>query len=240
MIEWRDEGIVLSARPHGETSAIVDVFTRTHGRHAGIVRGGAGRRMAPVLLSGAQVAVVWRARLEDHLGGFGIEPLRNRGAALGVRLTAAGLAAVAGLLSAALPDRDPHPDLHDRSAALLDLAASPAVWPLAYLQWELALLEALGFGLDLSACAVSGTRDGLAHVSPRSGRAVSAAAAGVWADRLLPLPPVMLGQGDATGRDIALALGTTGWFVEHRLLAATGRRMPAARARLVAEIARQS
>lgn len=238
MIEWRDEGIVLRVRPHGETSVIADLFTRGHGRHAGVVRGGAGRRLSTILQPGAQVDAVWKARIEDHLGAFTIEPLRARAAALDSRVTLAGLSAVAALLLLALPERDPHPALHDRTSALLDLTGEPDLWPLGYLRWELALLDEMGFGLDLTTCAVTGGTADLAFVSPRSGRAVGRAAAGGWADRLLPLPPVLRGEGEAQGAEIAEALATTGWFVEHRLLAAQGRAMPAARARLVAEIAR--
>jgi len=239
MIEWHDEGIVLSARPHGEAAAILDLFTPGHGRHAGVVRGGAGRRLRAVLQPGGALAVRWQARLEDHLGTFTVEPLHARAGLLEHRLTLAGLAAVTALLSLALPERDPHPRLHAATAALLDHAADPGPWARAYLAWELQLLESLGFGLDLRACAVSGATEGLAYVSPRSGRAVARDAAGEWAPRLLPLPPVLLGQGAGAPAEIVAALTTTGWFVAHRLLAAQGDRPPpAARARLVAEIAR--
>lgn len=241
MIDWQDEGIILTARPHGETSAIVEAFTRAHGRHAGVVRGGVSRRMSAVLQPGVQAALSWRARIEDHLGAFTVEPLRSRAAAMENRVTLAGVTAVTALLSLVLPERDPHPVFHDRSSALLDLAAEPALWPLAYLQWELALLDEMGFGLDLAACAVTGATDDLAYVSPKSGRAVARGAAGPWAERLLPLPAVLRGEGEATGAEIALALGTTGWFIAHRLLAAQGGRdLPAARARLIAAISRHA
>jgi len=251
MIDWQDEGAVLAVRPHGEASAIVDVFTPGHGRHAGLVRGGTGRRLAGVLQPGAQVAVTWRARIEAHLGAFTVEPLRSRAAqAMGDRLSLAGLNAVVTLLLMTLPERDPHPPLYARTVALLDLLGQPDLWPLAYLQWELALLEELGFGLDLSVCAVTGATEGLDFVSPRSGRAVSRAGAGDWAGRMLPLSPVLRGAGAASGAAIAQGLGTTGFFIEHRLLGqgrtggATGEgagaaapALPAARARLVALIA---
>ena len=239
MIEWQDEGAVLSMRPHGEAGAIVEVFTAAHGRHAGIVRGGSGRRLAPVLQPGGQVALVWKARLEGHLGAFTVEPLRSRSAqAMGDRLALAGLNAVAALLTVVLPERDPHPALYVRTVALLDLLGQSDIWPLAYLQWELALLEEMGFGLDLGSCAVTGATEDLAYVSPRSGRAVSRAGAGDWTARLLALPPVLRGAGAATGDEIGAALATTGYFIEHRLLAnAADRPVPAARARLVAAIA---
>ena len=239
MIEWRDEGAVLAVRQHGETSAIVEVFTAAHGRHAGVVRGGVSRKLAPVLQPGAQVQVVWAARLGEHLGTFTVEPLRSRTAAMGNRLSLAGLNAVTGLLALTLPERDPHPDLYQRSVALLDLLDQTDLWPLAYLQWELALLEDMGFGLDLTQCAVTGAAEGLIYVSPKTGRAVSAVGAGDWADRMLPLPPVLRGIGEATQADINAGLAITGYFIERRLLKGSGDRpMPAARARLIETIAR--
>ena len=240
MISWQDEGAVLRVRPHGETSAIVEVFTLAHGRHAGVVRGGVSRRIAPMLQPGAQVSVTWKARLDDHLGAFTVEPLRSRAAAaMGDRLALAGLNAVCGLLSVVLPEREAHGPLYDRTVQLLDLLGQSSVWPLAYLRWEQALLEDLGFGLDLSACAVRGVNEDLAFVSPRSGRAVSRDGAGDWADRLLPLPPVLAGKGDADAGQIVMALGTTGYFIEHRLLRSLNAgAMPPARARLLEAICR--
>ena len=173
-MDWRDQGILLSVRRHGETSAIIDTFTASHGRHAGVVRGGTSRRIAPILQPGAQLDLSWRARLEEHLGSFTVEPLRSRAAAaMSGRLALAGLNAVVSLLSFCLPEREPHPRLYKQSEQLLDLLGQDEIWPLAYLRWELALLDALGFGLDLSACAVTGASDDLVYVSPRSGRAVS-------------------------------------------------------------------
>lgn len=241
MLEWRDHGILLSVRRHGESSAIIDVFTEEHGRHAGIVRGGASRRMAPILQPGAQLDVTWRARLEDHLGSYHAEPLRSRAAAaLSGRLALAGLNTVTALLSFCLPEREPHPGLYIRSEQLLDLLGSEDLWPLAYLRWELALLEEMGFGLDLTACAVSGSRVGLAYVSPKTGRAVSREGAGDWAERLLPLPPVMLGQGDAGNAEIVQALRTTGYFLEAHLAPSLGSRPPPeARARLMDLLSRR-
>lgn len=240
-MEWRDHGILLSMRRHGESSAIIDVFTEEHGRHAGVVRGGASRRMAPVLQPGAQLDVTWRARLEDHLGSYHAEPLRSRAAAaLSGRLALAGLNAVTVLLAFCLPEREPHPDLYVRSERLLDLLEHEDLWPLAYLQWELALLEEMGFGLDLSACAVTGRQAGLAYVSPKTGRAVSREGAGEWVDRLLPLPPVMLGQGDAGDAEILQALRTTGYFLEAHLAPSLGSQpLPEARGRLADLLSRR-
>jgi DNA repair protein RecO (recombination protein O) len=137
-------------------------------------------------------------------------------------------------------EREPHPELYKRSEQLLDLLGNDGIWPLAYLKWELALLEELGFGLDLTVCAVTGLPDNLAYVSPRSGRAVSRDGAGAWADRLLPLPPVLRGEGEAEDAEIAIALRTTGYFLENPLAQSLGQPVPEARGRLVDLISRRS
>lgn len=234
-MEWRDQGILLSARKHGETSAIIEMFTPAQGRHAGVVRGGVSRKLAPILQPGAQLDVAWRARLEEHIGAFAVEPLRSRAAlVMGNRLALAGLNAVTALLSFCLPEREPHLTLYERSEALLDLLGQQDIWPLAYLQWEQLLLEEMGYALDLSCCAVTGSQEDLAFVSPKSGRAVSRAGAGEWADRLLPLPPVLRGEGEADNAEIAQAFQTTGYFLEAHLARDLGDRpLPEARARFV-------
>jgi len=234
-MEWRDQGIVLSARQHGETSVILEVFTPDHGRHSGVVRGGTSRRIAPILQPGAQVDLLWRARLEDHIGSFSVEPVRSRAvAAMGDRLSLSGLNAVTGLLAFCLPEREPHKLLYARSEQLLDLLGQTALWPLAYLRWELALLEDMGFGLDLAACAITGRSDDLVYVSPKSGRAVSRGAAGEWADRLLPLPPVLRAEGEAPDAEIASGLVTTGYFLSEHLAKTLGSKpLPDARARFI-------
>ncbi|MDY6859679.1 MAG: DNA repair protein RecO [Pseudomonadota bacterium] len=235
MMEWRDQGALLSVRRYGESSAIIEVFTAEHGRHAGVVRGGAGRKIAPVLQPGAQLDLTWRARLETHLGSFTVEPVRSRAAAvMGDRLALSGLNAVTALLGFALPEREAHPALYARSVTMLDLLSHADAWPLAYLRWEMALLEEMGFGLDLTRCAVTGSRDDLAYVSPKTGRAVSAEAAGEWADRLLPLPLCLLGQGPVSAAEIGEGLRVTGHFLAHWLAPSLGNRpLPEARARLI-------
>lgn len=240
MIAWQDEAALLAVRPFGETSVIIEVFSAAHGRHAGVVRGGISRKVAPILQPGAQLAVSWKARLESHLGSFSVEPIRSRAAAaMGDRLALAGLNAVCGLLAMVLPEREAHPPLYERTIALLDLLGQSEVWPLAYLRWEEALLEEMGFGLDLSACAATGINEELAYVSPKSGRAVSRQAAGEWVDRLLPLPDVLARKGNASNLEIVKALGTTGYFIEHRLIKGLGDRpMPVSRARLIDAITR--
>lgn len=238
-MEWRDQGILLSTRRHGEANAIIEVFTPEHGRHLGVVRGGAGRKTAPILQPGAQLDVAWRARLEDHLGTYSVEPLHARAAdVLQDRTALAGLNAVLALLSFTLPEREAFPALYQRSHALLDMLSEPALWPLAYAHWELALLEEMGFGLDLSVCALSGETTGLAFVSPKTGRAVTEAAAGIWKERLLPLPACLQKVQAAPPEDIAQALRVTGHFLSAQLAPSLGNRpLPAARARFVDRIA---
>ncbi|MFK7746046.1 MAG: DNA repair protein RecO [Roseobacter sp.] len=234
-MEWRDQGILLSARRHGETSAIIEVFTPEHGRHAGVVRGGTSRKVAPILQPGAQLDVLWRARLEDHIGSFQVEPLRSRSAsAMGDRLSLAGLNAVTGLLGFCLPEREPHPQLYRRSEQLLDLLDQTELWPLAYLRWEMQLLHEMGYALQLDVCAVTGSSEDLIYVSPKSGCAVSRAAAGEWADRLLPLPSILRGLGDGPDIEISQAFQTTGYFLQNHLARDLGDKpLPVSRARFV-------
>ncbi len=241
-MEWRDTGILLNLRRHGETSAIIEVFTPEHGRHAGVVRGGTSRKIAPILQPGAQLDLAWRARLEDHIGSFAVEPIRSRAAlVMGDRRALAGLNAVTALLGFCLPEREAYPRLYRQTEQLLDLLGQDDVWPLAYLRWEMAVLEDMGFALDLSCCAVTGGTDDLAYVSPKSGRAVSRAGAGDWGPRLLPLPPVLRNEGSAPDAEILQALETTGYFLHHHLAPDLGTRpLPEARARFVDIISRGS
>lgn len=240
MIEWRDEGMVLAVRKHGETSAIVEAFTPNHGRHAGVVRGGGGRKLAALLQPGAQLSFAWRARLEDHLGAFTVEPVRSRADLMSDPLGLAALMSITSLLSFTLPEREAHTALYARSLSLLDLLNDEDEWPLAYLHWEIALLEEMGFGLDLTRCAANGSRDDLVFVSPKTGRAVSRTGAGEWADRLLPLPPCLLGQGPANVRELLQGLTLSGHFLETWLRPALGDRpLPVARTRLMERMKRQ-
>ncbi len=239
-MDWRDQGFVLNTRKHGETSVILEVFTAEHGRHAGVVRGGVSRKMTPILQPGGQLDLSWRARLADHIGSFTVEPLRSRAAVLSDRFALAGLNTVTALLTFCLPDREPHPALYQQSTQLLDLLGQNEVWPLAYLRWEMALLTELGYGLDLTECAVTGSTDNLIYVSPKSGRAVSAKGAGEWVDRLLPLPPILRGQGDAADDEVLEALRTTGYFLSDKLAPDLGSKpIPEARARFVDLFARR-
>ncbi|NNL36303.1 MAG: DNA repair protein RecO, partial [Silicimonas sp.] len=204
------------------------------------VRGGASRKVAPILQPGAQLDVTWRARLEDHLGVFAVEPIKSRAAVLmNDRKTLAGLNALTALLSFSLPEREAHPSLYAKTLAVVEMMESGPYWTLAYLRWEMALLEELGFGLDLTRCAVSGVSDGLAYVSPKSGRAVSEAGAGAFKDRLLPLSPALLGQGAGTAEDVLSGLRVSGHFLTAWLAPALGDKpVPPARDRLVDLLAR--
>ncbi|MBA4324312.1 MAG: DNA repair protein RecO [Rhodobacter sp.] len=232
-MDWRDEGILLSMRPHGETSAIVEVLTARHGRHMGVVRGGASRRMAASLQPGTGLTLEWRARLDDHIGSFTVEPVTSRAHLLADRLALAGLLSVCALLHEAVPEREPHPALWRRTLALMDMLGE-AGWTAAYVRWELCLLEEIGFGLDLSACAVTGATEGLAYVSPKTGRAVTARGAGDWADRLIPLPEGLEADGPLSPQAVVTGLRLTGFFLDRGLRPVLhDRPLPEARSRLV-------
>lgn len=233
-MEWRAEGTVIARRQHGETAVIIDVLTAEHGRHAGLVPGGASRKRAAMLQPGSRLDLRWRARNDDQLGHFTVEPVLLRSGLLADPLALAGLNSVCALLIFALPERDPHPALVAMTEALLDAMEAGEDWGDGYLRWEMRLLDEMGFGLDLSSCAVTGARDGLAYVSPKSGRAVSREGAGEWVDRLLPLPATMGGAGDNRGDGLSEGLAITGHFLESRLAAElVGRALPAARGRLI-------
>jgi DNA repair protein RecO (recombination protein O) len=178
----------VGTRRHGETSAIVEVMTRDHGRHLGLVRGGSGTRLRPLLQPGNTVRVVWRARLDEHLGHYAVEPLHLHGASqLAAAHVVYGVTHL-GALCRLLPERDPHPEVHDHLAAMLERLDDPVTAGLEMVRFELQMLVELGFGLDLASCAATGAEDDLGYVSPKSGRAVSRTAAAPWQDRLFRLP----------------------------------------------------
>ena len=220
-MEWRDRGVVLGGRLHGETAVVAELLTAEHGRHLGLVPGGRSRRLRPILQPGNAVLATWRARIDGHLGTYLVEGLHLR--ASGVMDSAAALHAVNHLCALArlLPEREPQPALH----AMLDTTVAGVedreALPLRMVQFELAMLAALGFGLDLTACAATGTADDLHFVSPRTGRAVSAGAAGLYADRMLTLPPFLRpGSGDAAlaPGDLAAAFRLTRHFIVRDVL----------------------
>lgn len=248
-MHWSESGIVLSARKHGESSAIVNLLTRTHGRHVGLVRGGAGKRLRGVLQPGNEVTAAWRARLSEHLGNYTLELDVARAAhLLDDRARLAALSSACAMAEALLPEREPHAAVYAGFRVLLDALEAGTVWPAVYVRWEMGLLAELGFGLDLRRCAATGGTDDLVYVSPRTGRAVSRGAGAEYADRLLVLPQFLLGNGSGRGggsgavgppgRDIIDGLALTGHFLELHVLSPHGVRMPAARGRLLDRIGR--
>ncbi|HLI11811.1 MAG TPA: DNA repair protein RecO [Alphaproteobacteria bacterium] len=242
-MEWTDEGIVLSARRHGESAAIVQLLTRGHGRHPGLVHGGAGARLRGMLQPGNRVQATWRARLAEHLGTYSCELLHSGAAALlDDALRLAALAAACAVAEAALPEREPHTAVFTGLAALIAAWESTdriAGWGRALVQWELGLLAELGFGLDLARCAATGRNDELAYVSPRTGRAVSLSAGEPYKDRLLPLPAFLVKAGAAAREDDILpGLALTGHFLERHVFAGLHRSIPPARIHLLNRLRR--
>ncbi|MFO0995195.1 MAG: DNA repair protein RecO [Alphaproteobacteria bacterium] len=238
-MDWSDEGIVLSARRHGESAAIAVLLTEAHGRHAGLVRGGSGKRARGVLERGNRVHASWHARLEEHLGTFRCELVQSTAAGmLDDPLRLAVLSSACAVAEAALPEREPHPLVYAGLARVLDSLEGDA-WGETYVRWELALLGDLGFGLDLGACAATGETESLAYVSPRTGRAVSLAAGEPYKDRLLALPGFLLEEGGvAEPAALSAGLGLTAHFLAQHVLAPHGRTLPDARFRLAERIAR--
>jgi DNA repair protein RecO (recombination protein O) len=228
-MEWRDEGIILAVRGHGETSAIAELFTPDHGRTLGLVRGGRSRQVRPVLQPGNLVNVTWRARLEEHLGHVVLEPVALRaGFIMENALRLCGLAALTALAQV-LPEREPHRRLYEAMRIVLDAIDDDEVWPALMVRWELGLLDELGFGLDLTACAATGATTALAYVSPKSGRAVSAAAGEPYAARLLALPEFLKSASAATAADVQAGFALTGYFLERHVFAPRNLAMPQAR-----------
>jgi DNA repair protein RecO (recombination protein O) len=221
-MEWSDDGIVLGTRRHGEANAILEVMTHSHGRHLGMVRGGGGSRQRPLLQPGNVVRVNWRARLDEHLGHYTVEALRLHGASqLGAAHVVYGVTHLAALCRL-LPERDPHPEVHDRLGAALQQLDDPVAAGAAMVRFELQMLAELGFGLDLESCAATGAESDLGYVSPKSGHAVSRAAAGPWLDRLFRLPEFLSDATKPSPDDIADGFALTGYFINHRVLEPRG------------------
>ncbi|MBV9519564.1 MAG: DNA repair protein RecO [Hyphomicrobiales bacterium] len=235
-MQWSDEAVILGSRAHGETSVILEVLTRTHGRHLGIVRGGRSRRLTPSLQPGNLVEITWRARLESQLGTFQVEAGDLRAAAMfGSRGALYAFATLASHLRL-LAEREPHPALFDALRIIGEHLAEPAIAAPLVLRFELALLAELGFGLDLSACAATGTRENLAFVSPKSGRAVSADAGRAYSEKLFVLPSFLIeGEGRALPDAPAIAAGfrLTGFFLSRHVHEPRGLEMPESRERFL-------
>lgn len=235
-MEWQDEGIVIGVSPQGENNIVTHLLTRAHGKHAGLVYGGRSVRHAAGLQLGNGVKVLWRARLSDHLGTFSLEasavPMAN---ILDDPLRLLALQSSCAVIAAALPEREPHEILFEALAALLSMLESEW-WAAAYVRWEIGLLAELGFPLALDRCAVTGENGELAYVSPRTGRAVSSAAAEPYRDRLLKLPRFLVdpnAQGSGDAEDVLNGLDLTGHFLERAVFAALHRPPPAVRERFV-------
>ena len=231
MIEWADRGILLSAEPHGEGHAVAQLLTENHGRHAGLIQGGASRKRVHEMQPGSVMQLTWRARLADHLGTLGYEVERAHASYwLEDRRRLSGIASACAVATA-LPERDPMPGVYRGLVAFLDMLETDA-WPAGYIAWELGLLAALGFGLALDRCAKTSATEGLAYVSPRTGAAVTAEGAGDLADRLLPLPGFLVGATDFEDADIAAGLRLTGHFLKRDAFGGIHKDLPPARYRL--------
>ena len=230
-MQWQDEAIILGVKRHGETSVIAEVMTRTRGRHLGLVRGGRSRAMQPVLQAGNRVDVTWRARLDDHLGEYRVEPLQLRAAQLMETATAVYGVQAMGALLRLLPERDPHPHLYSALDIILDNLSDPADAGELFVRFELAVLNDLGFGLDLSECAATGLRTDLIYVSPKTGRAVCRAAGAPYADRMLALPPFLNGDEapSADCQSLSAAFRLTNHFLNRHVYEPRGIQENAAR-----------
>jgi len=240
-MDWSDDGIVLGLRPFGENAAILETLTRAHGRHLGLVRGASSKRLKGALELGNVVKVHWRARLDEQLGTYAVELAAARAAQFfddGLKL--AGLAAACAVCVASLPERELHARVFEAFDRLLRRMAektSPE-WIEDYVRFEVGLLEDLGFGLDLGSCAATGARENLTHVSPKSGRAVSAAAAEPYRDRMLRLPRFLTPEdGPASTQDLVDGLALTAFFLERTALEPHGAALPGARVRLSERLA---
>ena len=240
-MEWTDSGIVLGRRRHGESAVILEVLTREKGRHKGIVKGGTSSRLRGLIEPGNELLLTWRARLSEHIGTFsGLELRAPRAADLMASPVKLAVASAAlSVASLTLPEREPHEAVFEGLTALLDglheNGEHPEAWAATYIAWEAELLRELGFGLDLSCCAVTGALEGLAYVSPRTGQAVTPEGAGAYKDRLLPLPRFLTSsrQNSITSDDISEGFALTGHFLDLNLLQPHNQALPPARARLI-------
>jgi DNA repair protein RecO (recombination protein O) len=241
-MDWTDEGIVLGTRRHGEANAILEVMTRSHGRHLGLVRGGAGTRMRPVLQPGNVVRVTWRARLDEHLGHYVVEGLRLRAGELMVAAHAAYAVTHLAALCRLLPERDPHELVHDTLADILDHLGDRRLAAALVARFELQMLAEFGFGLDLDQCAATGATADLIYVSPKSGRAVSRTAGEPWQDRMLRLPAFLRGDQDASepaSGELTDAFALTGFFLERHVFEPRGLAMHDSRVSFINAVLRE-
>jgi DNA repair protein RecO (recombination protein O) len=234
-VEFEDDAFVLSARAHGEAGAIVEILTSLHGRWAAHVAGGSSRRMKAVLQPGVRALARYHARTSDQLGSATLEATSQGPAALFDDPAAlAGLSAAAAVTAAALPEREPHPGAFLAFEALAAALGALDAWPAVFVRFEAGLLEELGFGLDLTRCAATGSTDDLIYVSPKTGRAVSRAAGEPYKDRLLALPPFLLSsQAGLASGDVGAGLDLTGHFLQQFVFGPLNRPLPPARVWLI-------
>ena len=238
-MEWRDEGVILVVRRHGETSAIAEILTADHGRCLGLVRGGRSRIQRPVLQPGNMVQVTWRARLEEQLGTYALDAMALKaGAIMDDPFRLAGLLAIVGLAQL-LPEREPHRRMYDALQVVLHQIEQDDIWPALMVRWELGLLEELGFGLDLARCAATGAGEELEFVSPKTGRAVSRAAGWAYRDRLLPLPAFLIKASAATQSDVLNGFRLTGFFLHRHIFEPRGLIIPDARDTMIRYLAQR-
>ncbi len=239
-MEWRDEGVVLGLKRLGEGSSVLEAMTRAHGRHLGVVRGARSPRLAAALQPGNSIGLVWRARLDEHLGGFAVEPLTLRaGRFLPSAMALAGLALI-GALVRLLPERDPHESLFEALIAVVETLDDEAKAPAALARFEALILVECGFALDFSACAATGATEDLVYVSPKSGRAVSGLAGQPYRERLLPLPGFLRDTSlEPSADEVADAFRLTGHFLERELFGPRGLKLPEARAMVIAAMRRR-
>ena len=240
-MHWTDDAIIIGTRRHGETSLIVELMTRGHGRHLGLVRGGRSRKQQPVLQPGNSVSATWRARLDEHLGNYTIESIDQRAARLIEHAAGLyGIQVLGGLLRL-LPERDPHPELYEALLSIVDWLDEPRLGGALIVRFELRLLEELGFGLDLERCAATGETDDLTYVSPKTGRAVSRAAGATFDKRLLKLPAFLLAPAvmpPPSEAEVLEGFKLTGYFLSRHVFEPRGLVAPEARASFLALLAR--
>lgn len=231
-VSWEDQGIVLAARRLGEHDVIVSMLTESQGRHAGLVKGGSGKRTRALLQPGNVLKVCWRGRLDSHLGTYAVEPVQNYAAtALSSPAALAGLNALCAMIETTLPEREPHETVYQHTLQLLAHLGAPG-WAAEYVLWEVALLRDMGYGLDLRTCAATGVTEDLAYVSPRSGRAVSRGAATPYIDKLFVLPAFLNSEtADCAAEDIVHGLALTEHFFEAHVFGPHSQKMPASRTR---------
>ncbi len=236
-MEWTDNGIVLAARPYGESAAVTVILTQNYGRHAGLVRGATSQRIRGIIQPGNRVEVTWRARMREHLGTYNIELLESCASDLfDDPLRLAGIASSSAVANRSLPEREPHLGVYRGLLVLINAIKSQddgEAWVAAYVGWELGLLADLGFGLDLSKCAATGTLDNLTYVSPKTGRAISSSVGKDYHEKLLRLPNFLTDKVGGDRIDLIDGLALTGYFLNRHVFGSYNEQSPPARERFV-------